>query len=87
MTDYLFSRHQFVQIDNCNSSLQPCHNGVPQGSILGTLLFLIFFNDFSETLENTEAVIYADDSVIFCGSKNNTTVEEDLTKDLAKIKS
>ena len=76
MTDYLFSRHQFVQIEKYNSSLQPCHNEVPQGS--KPLCFNAFFNVFSSTLQNTEAVMYADDSV---------TKDEDLTKDLAKIKS
>ena len=82
----LFSRHQFVQIDNFTSNLQTCLNGVPQGSILGPLLFLIFFNDFTETLQKSDTVIYADDSVIFCAGNNVTSIEKDLTEDMAEIK-
>ena len=45
-TDYLFNRKQFCVVENCESKLLNITCGVPQGSILGPLLFLMFFNDF-----------------------------------------
>ena len=86
MTDYLFARKQYEQIDEYTSNLQPCLNGVPQGSILGPLLFLIFFNDFTDHLQKTNAVMYADDSVIYCSGKSVSSIEEDLNSDLESIK-
>ena len=45
-TNYLFARHQVVQFNNQTSEKFPFTCGVPQGSILGPVLFLIFFNNF-----------------------------------------
>ena len=50
-TDYLFNRKQFCVVENCESKLLNITCGVPQGSILGPLLFLMFFNDFGKMLE------------------------------------
>ena len=86
ITDYLFHRKQYVQIGDNISNLQPCYNGVPQGSILGPLLFLIFFNDFIDILQKTESIMYADDTVIFCAGKCIQTIEKDLSDDLDKVK-
>lgn len=47
-TSYLFNRSQQVVLDNVKSEVEHVHCGVPQGSILGPLLFLVFFNDFPE---------------------------------------
>ena len=44
---YLSSRTQYVVYNECNSSTQSIEYGVPQGSILGPLLFILFMNDFS----------------------------------------
>ena len=53
-TSYLFNRSQVASIDNALSNKMPLWSGVPQGSILGPLLFIIFFNNFSESLINTK---------------------------------
>ena len=47
LSSYLSNRKQYVNYRNCNSGLTPLHVGVPQGSILGPLLFIIYVNDIS----------------------------------------
>ena len=48
LQSYLSSRTQYVVYNECNSSTQSIEYGVPQGSILGPLLFILFMNDFSK---------------------------------------
>ena len=50
VSDYLSDRKQKVVIRNCLSSLKAVNAGVPQGSVLGPLLFLVYINDISEPL-------------------------------------
>ena len=57
-TDYLFNRTQIVEIENVRSVTKPVYCGVPQGSILGPLLFVVFFNDLVENL-NCHVIKYA----------------------------
>jgi len=59
---YLTSRYQYVLISNSASDLVPVLSGVPQGSILGPLLFAIFINDLSSYLHLSKPFIYADDT-------------------------
>ena len=59
---YLSDRSQYVEIDNTRSSTNPIKTGVPQGSILGPLLFIIYMNDINTASNKFEAILYADDT-------------------------
>ena len=61
---YLSNRMQYVCLNDVNSDLKPIKYGVPQGSILGPLLFLIFINDISKCSNLFKCILYADDSTL-----------------------
>jgi retron-type reverse transcriptase len=61
---YLTNRKQQVVIDGKSSEWQCIKAGVPQGSVLGPLLFLIYINDITENLE-TDCFLYADDTSLY----------------------
>ena len=62
---YLMNRKQLVDCDGTFFTLTNLTTGVPQGSILGPLLFIIYMNDIHETSENFRAILYADDTSLF----------------------
>ena len=62
MKSYLLCRRQRVRIDNVFSEWKPITAGVPQGSLLGPLLFYIFINDFNDFITTVPLRLYADDT-------------------------
>ena len=75
ISSYLDNRKQFVSINGFDSELRDLVCGVPQGSSLGPLLFLIYINDFRLSLKKTECGHFADDTYIMFGSHNIATIE------------
>ena len=71
---YLVDREQFVVVNGKRSGLQLVLYGVPQGSLLGPKLFLIFVNDLPDCISNGEIHLYANDTTAFVIGKNEDEV-------------
>ncbi len=69
MESYLSNRTQYVEIDESNSDMLHLSTGVPQGSILGPLFFIIYINDISNASKMFDFIIYSDDTTL------STTIE------------
>ena len=82
---YLSSRSQFVKLPNgCKSSLTLVEFGVPQGSILGPLLFLLFINDLPSAT-NLYIKLFADDTFLCAQNKNFSALQNEVNVELEKV--
>ena len=61
-SNYLMNRKQLVSINGNHSTILPVSSGVPQGSILGPLLFLVYINDLPQYADNCKVFLFADDT-------------------------
>jgi len=81
---YLSDIQQLVDVSGTFSNPCSITCDVPQGSILGPLLFLIYVNDMSGVVKN-KLLLYADDSCIMVAGRNRSFIEQELTQDLELV--
>jgi hypothetical protein len=74
--DFLTSRTQTVIIDGVQSDKIHVTSGVPQGTVLGPILFLVYINDFSEYIQHSILRLFADDSIIYKTIQNKENTEK-----------
>jgi hypothetical protein len=80
--NYLTTRQQSVSLNGVVSESMPIDYGVPQGSILGPLLFTLYINELPNVLNKTKVVLYADDTAIFYASNDLKEIERVLNDEL-----
>ena len=67
---YLASRGQRVYANDTYSAYMSIKQGVPQGSVLGPLFYIIYANDLTNVIKNCKVALYADDTVLYVANKN-----------------
>ena len=84
-TSYLTNRSQYCSIDDQVSDIVEMECGIPQGSRLGPLLFIIYLNDFEHCLEHSRANMYSDDTEITISLINQAELIETEQAELLNI--
>ena len=84
LREYLSGRHQYVDYNGSKSRTNSISLCVPQGSILGPLLFLLYINDLPKVSHVFSMLMYADDTTLYCNTDDSTS-EILLNNELTKI--
>ena len=82
--NYLTGRSQVVVVDGVKSDMLSVEAGVPQGSRLGPLLFIIYINDITKDLES-DTLIFADDTSLLASGNDPAETADMINRDLIKI--
>ena len=84
-SSYLHNRQQLVNYCGCESDLKSIKCGVPKGSILGPLLFLLYINDLPQVSEYFMPILFADDTNLFATGYNLNDIVSEINKEIANI--
>ena len=82
---YLTDRKQYVSFNGQNSEMLETNCGVPQGSVLGPLLFLLYINDLPDISKVFNFYLFADDTNMYYESKSLIHMEKTINKELSKL--
>ena len=81
VTSYLSNRQQRVFANDTYSPYLKTTQGVPQGSILGPLFYIVYANDIAKTIKNCEIALYSDDTVFYTSNADFNTSVRNLQED------
>ena len=82
---YLSDREQYIHLNGVDSEMKGITCGVPQGSVLGPLLFLIYINDLPNISKKLKFYLFADDTNIYLESHDLQSLEKTMNKELEKL--
>jgi len=82
---YLSNRKQYVFYNSAISSLENISCGVPQGSILGPLLFILYMNDISNTSKLLNTILFADDTTVYYSHKDVNILCNTVNNELKEV--
>ena len=82
---YLQNRSQFVHLNGTNSEKKTITCGVPQGSVLGPILFLLYINDLPNISNKMQFFLFADDTNIYFETDDLKSLERIMNKELKKL--
>ena len=82
---YFSFREQFVEYNDCHSDKKQITHGVPQGSILGPLLFILYIIDFSKSSDLLFSILFADDTSVFIEGTAYSSIIKDMNRELEKV--
>ena len=85
LNSYMRDRHQFVNYNDVNSEMLKIVCGVPQGSILGPILFILYINDLCKVSETLKFVLFADDTNLFASGTDLKQLCDVINEELIKI--
>jgi len=84
-SNYLHNRKQYVLYNSAKSPTENVSCGVPQGSILGPLLFILYMNDICHTSKLLNTILFADDTTVFYSHKNISTLSDTMNSELKEV--
>ncbi len=85
ISNYLSNRKQRTRVGSEYSHWLPLTSGVPQGSLLGPLLFLVYVNDVGKNIIKSKVISYADDTALYFSSESKDDLIRGVNADLAKL--